>query len=196
VDTFSYLSGMTAILLGLGLFQLFAGIGNLLQVRQRVQPYWLHSLWVLIIILSQVNVWWSFWALRESVTWTYGLFLYLLLGPARLVIVSHLLMPSELYGAGLAEKFDLQRHYYDTSHLFFGILAGVMTWALLLEPVLGVRPLLLRFRVLQALGLVLIGSCAISKNRVLHAITAVGVLGLLLIVIFLIRARAGSFGPQ
>src|SRR5882672_4735324 len=51
---------MIAILLGVGLFQIFAGIGHLLQVRHRVKPYWLHSLWVLILIMAHAHLWWSF----------------------------------------------------------------------------------------------------------------------------------------
>ncbi|HEU4403472.1 MAG TPA: hypothetical protein VFT43_15345 [Candidatus Polarisedimenticolia bacterium] len=31
----------------LGLTQLFAGIGNLVQIRRRVKRYWLHTLWFL-----------------------------------------------------------------------------------------------------------------------------------------------------
>jgi len=60
LDTFNYLSVMISIILGVGLTQLFAGIGNLLQVRHRVKQYWLHGLWVLILIVAHVHLWWSF----------------------------------------------------------------------------------------------------------------------------------------
>ena len=45
LEIFNYLNVMIAILLGVGLFQILAASAGLLQVRHRVQPYWLHNLW-------------------------------------------------------------------------------------------------------------------------------------------------------
>jgi len=70
VDGFNYLSVMVSIVVGLGLTQLFAGIGNLVQVRRRVKLYPLHSLWVLLVIVLHLHMWWSFWALRAVAEWT------------------------------------------------------------------------------------------------------------------------------
>jgi len=139
LEIFNYLNVMIAILLGVGLFQIFGGIGRLLQIRHRVKPYWLHSLWVLILIMAHAHLWWSFWGLRDAVRWNYVEFLYLLIGPAGLVIISQVIIPGELYGELHDQKFDLRRHYYDISHLFFSIFSAVMSWAIFLEPVLGVR---------------------------------------------------------
>src|SRR6058998_2632434 len=119
MDAFGYLSVMVSIVLGLGLTQLFAGIGNLVQIRRRVKLYWLHSLWVLLLIVLHVHMWWSFWALRVVADWNYATFVYVLIGPAALVIASHIIIPELLEG-----RIDVQRHYFDTSPLFFGILAG------------------------------------------------------------------------
>ena len=193
MDTFNYLSVMISIILGVGLTQLFAGIGNLLQVRHRVKQYWLHSLWVLILIVSHLHLWWSFWALRESVAWTYPLFMYVLIGPAGLVIAGHIIIPGEFYEEVAEGRFDLRHHYYNTSRLFFGIFAGIVAWAMLLEPVLGVRSLFVGFRVWQALGLAMVSLCAVSKSRLLHTIAVLVTIGLLAGVMFLVRFRAGAF---
>ena len=48
---------MVSMLLGKGLTQLFAGIGNLVQIRRRVKLYWLHTLWVLVVIVFHLHVW-------------------------------------------------------------------------------------------------------------------------------------------
>ena len=189
MEIFNYLNVMIAILLGVGLFQIFGGIGRLLQVRHRVKPYWLHSLWVLILIMAHAHLWWSFWGLRDAVRWNYGEFLYLLIGPAGLVIISQVIIPGELYGELHDQKFDLRRHYYDISHLFFSIFAAVMSWAIFLEPVLGVRSLFVEFRILQALALVAIGACAASKRPIVHTIGVSVVSALLAVVVFLIRFR-------
>jgi len=184
---------MISIILGVGLTQLFAGIGNPLQVRHRVKQYWLHGLWVLILIVAHVHLWWSFWALRESVAWTYPLFMYVLIGPAGLVIAGHLIILGEFDEEVAEGRFDLRHHYYNTSRLFFGIFAGIVAWAMLLEPVLGVRSLFVGFRVWQALGLAMVSLCAVSKSRLLHTIAVLVTIGLLAGVMFLVRFRAGAF---
>ena len=81
MDAFNYLWVMVSIVLGLGLTQLFAGIGNLVQIRRRVKLYWLHSLWVLLLVGLHLHMWWSFWALRGIADWSYGAFVYILFGP-------------------------------------------------------------------------------------------------------------------
>jgi hypothetical protein len=193
LDTFNYLSVMISIILGVGLTQLFAGIGNLLQLRHRVNQYWLHVLWALILIVSHMHLWWSLWAMRESVLWTYPLFLYVLIGPAGLVIAGHIIIPGEFYEEIAQGNFDLKYHYYETSRLFFGIFAGVLVWAMFLEPVLGVRSLFVEFRMFQAFGLAVVSSCAVSKNRILHTIAALVTVVLLAVIVFFVRFRAGAF---
>jgi uncharacterized membrane protein (DUF485 family) len=193
MDTFNYLAVMISIILGVGITQLFAGIGNLLQVRRRVNQYWLYNLWVFILIVAHVNLWWSIWALRESVTWTYPLYVFMLFGPAGLVISGHIIIPGEFYEEAADGKFDLRKHYYDASRMFFGIFAGVVIWAMMLEPVMGVRKFFVEFRLYQTLGLALVCSCAVSKNRILHTISALLTIVLLVGVIFLTRFRAGLF---
>jgi hypothetical protein len=75
MDTFNNLSVMVSIILGVGLSQIFGGIGNLLPIRHRVKQYRVYKLWVLIPIVAHVHLWWSFWALRDSVEWNYAIFL-------------------------------------------------------------------------------------------------------------------------
>src|SRR2546426_10627442 len=106
MDAFNYLSVMVSIVLGLGLTQLFAGIGNLVQIRHRVKLYWLHSLWVLLLIVLHLHMWWSFWELRGVAEWTYAKFVYV-------VIASHIIIP-EL----IDSRIDIERHYFDTRPIF------------------------------------------------------------------------------
>jgi hypothetical protein len=172
----------------LGLTQLFAGIGNLVQVRRRVKLYWLHSVWVLLLIVLHLHMWWSFWALRGVAEWTYAIFVYVIFGPGALVIASHITIPELLDG-----RIDVERHYFDTSPLFFGILTAAALWAMFLEPIMGLRSFLVPFRLLQAVGVVTLGCCSASKNRRLHA-AAIAVIVLILATgITLDRFSLGQF---
>lgn len=129
MDAFNYLSVMVSIVLGLGLTQLFAGIGNLVQIRRRVKLYWLHTFWVLLLIGLHLHMWWSLWALR----------------------------------------------------------------AMVLEPIMGLRPFFVPFRILQAVGVVTFGSCSASKNRRLHAVATALIILLLVTGITLDRFSLGQF---
>jgi len=187
MEGFSYLSVMVSMVLGLGLSQLFGGIGNLVQVRRRVKLYWLHSLWVLLLIVLHLHLWWSFWNIRGVVVWTYATFVYVLIGPAALVIASHIIIPELLEG-----RIVVERHFFDTSPLFFGILTAGAAWFMFLEPIMGVRSFFVPIRFLQASGVVAFGCCAASKNRRVHAVAIVVIVVALMTGITLARFSLGQ----
>lgn len=187
MEAFSYLSVMASVVVGLGLTQLLAGIGNFVQIRRRVRFYWLHTVWVLLLIVLHLHMWWSFWVLREVAEWTYGTFVFVLIGPATLVIASHIIIPEVIDGT-----IDVERHYYDTRTLFFGMLVATGVWAMFLEPVTGVRTFVVPFRILQALGTLTLAACAISGNKRFHAAATALLAVLLTIAITLTRFRLGQ----
>jgi hypothetical protein len=187
VEAFNYLTVMVSIVVGLGLTQLLAGIGNFVQIRRRVRFYWLHTAWVLLLIVLHLHMWWSFWVLREVTDWTYGTFAYVLIGPALLVIASHVIIP-ELIG----ERIDVERHYYDTHTIFFGMIAATGVWAMFLEPVTGVRTFVVPFRILQAFGTAMLVALSISKHKRFHAVATVLVAVMITVAITLTRFRLGQ----
>ena len=119
--------------------------------------------------------------------WNYLSFLYVLIGPAALVIASHITIP-ELIG----ERIVAERHYYDTSPLFFGILTIGAAWFMCLEPILGVRSFFVPIRVLQAASVVAFGCCSVSKDKRLHATAIVVIVALLATGITLARFSLGQ----
>lgn len=187
MEAFNYLTVMASVVVGLGLTQLLAGIGNFVQIRRRVRFYWLHTGWVLLLIVLHLHMWWSFWVLREVSDWNYGTFAYVLIGPGLLVIASHLVIPEMLDG-----RIDVERHYYDTHAVFFGLLAATGVWAMFLEPVTGVRTFVVPFRILQAFGTATLVALAISGNKRFHAMATVLLAVLITVAITLTRFRLGQ----
>ena len=149
--------------------------------------YWLHSLWVLLVIVLHLHMWWSFWALRGVADWNYASFVYVLIGPAALVIASHIIIPDLLEG-----RIDVERHYFDTSRVFFGILTATAVWAMFLEPIMGLRSFFVPFRFMQVAGIVAFGSCSASKNKRLHAAAIVLIVLLLVTGITFTRFQLGQ----
>jgi|SRR4249919_479444 len=187
MDAFNYLTVMVSIVVGLGLTQLLAGIGNFVQIRRRVRFYWLHTCWVVLLIALHLHMWWSLWVLRQVTDWTYGTFAYVLIGPAMLVIASHIVIPELVDG-----RIDVERHYYDTRTIFFGLLAATGIWAMFLEPVTGVRTFVVPFRILQAIGVSTLVACAITRNKRFHGVATLLVAVLIAVAITLTRYRLGQ----
>lgn len=187
MDAFNFLSVMVSVVVGLGLTQLLAGIGNFVQVRRRVDFYWLHTAWMVLLIFLHLQVWWSFWATRVVADWNYAMFVYVLVGPGALVVASHILVPELLEG-----RIDVRRHYFDTAPVFFGILTVAAVWAIFIEPITGVRRLLIPLRIVQVLGAGIFIACALSRNRRLHEAAFFLVSVLLLFAVVLTRFRLGQ----
>jgi hypothetical protein len=187
VEAFNYLTVMVSVVVGLGLTQLLAGIGNFVQIRRRVGFYWLHTAWIVLLIVLHLHMWWSFWVLRLVPDWTYGTFAYVLIGPALLVIASHVIIPELLDG-----RIDVERHYYDTRGVFFGLLTATGVWALFLEPVTGVRTFMVPFRVVQIAGTTTLVALAISGSRRVHAVCTVLVTVMITVAIVFTRFRLGQ----
>jgi hypothetical protein len=193
LETFRYLAVMVSMILGFGVTRLLGGIGNLLQVRSHVRSYWLHSVWIVMLILFHVDMWWWLWAVRRAENWTSATFLYVLLGPASLVIASQILMPGGFYGEAHKGEFDLRDHYFDSSRLFFGILAAATLWTMCLEPVLGVQGAPQNLRLVQGFELAALLTCAFSRERAVHVIATTVTLGAMAYMMFVVRLRVGSF---
>ena len=95
MDPFSYLVVLTSIILGLGVTRLVGGLGHLMQRRRRKPPYWVHTLWMLNLLMAMAIVWWMSYRWRWNEHWTFLLFMWLLLLPTILYLISSLVFPDQ-----------------------------------------------------------------------------------------------------
>lgn len=122
MDPFSYLSVLISIVLALGMTQVLAGVGEMLQARTRSRIYWVHALWVFNLFLFLVIAWWIFYRWRYMSEWTYYLFLFVLIAPTILYLASLVLFPPAYPRSD--ESRDYKAHYYANRRSFF-ILFGL-----------------------------------------------------------------------
>jgi hypothetical protein len=120
MDPFSYLSFLTSIVLALGITRILSGIGQLLQARDRIVPYWPHLVWTLNVFLYLVLNWWILFRWRLESQWNFFLFLFVLLSPTLGFLLSVLLFPDSL-----KQDLDLKKHFY-ANHRSFFILAALL----------------------------------------------------------------------
>jgi hypothetical protein len=114
MDAFSYVSGLTTVVLALGIARLLIGVGKLMERRSQVQLYWVHLMWVANIFLFLSMQWWILFLWQSWTTWNFFLFVFLLASPT----VAFLLCVM-LFHDPLSEHADFKQHFFGNRRWFF-----------------------------------------------------------------------------
>jgi hypothetical protein len=93
MSVFEFILIPASIIAGLGITELLSGVVRML--RGDLKAGALHSLWVLLVFLLQVQWLWSQWSNSERGEWAFPEFALLLLEPIGLYLVAALLFPAE-----------------------------------------------------------------------------------------------------
>lgn len=165
---FEYFSAMIAVILALGVTHILGYIGLVARNPRLVTMYWVHTAWVVLVLLSHFAAWWNIWGLRDSLQFNLHAFLYMLVGPTALYLAARVIVPP----LQVSGRLDLESHYYSTHRMFFAILGVFLVWPVLLHLALSGAVSLTRFGEHLAL-LIPIAACAISANRRLHMLVVV-----------------------
>src|SRR6478735_9021974 len=115
MDPFSYICVLTSIVAGLALTRLVSGFGQLLQTRGRTPTYWVHTVWMVNVLLTMIIAWWVQYRWRNVTHWTLLLFLWLLVAPLILYLVAALLFPT----SDDVVVTNWRQHYYANSRKIF-----------------------------------------------------------------------------
>jgi hypothetical protein len=119
VTQFEYLSVLVSIIIGLGLSHLLTGAARLIQMRRRVRPYLPTYVWIVVLLLMQVQIWWAAYGERAETRWSFlGFFSFLLL-PILGALVSYILIPDL---EGEHTELDLRASYHENRGWFHGLL--------------------------------------------------------------------------
>lgn len=118
MTTFSYLSYLTSIVLALSVTRLLTGFGKILQARGQLRLYWVQLFWGLDLFLYIALIWWILFRWANVTQWNFFLFLFLLLSPIVLFLMSVLLFPDPL-----EPDTDLKKFFYANQRWFFGLAA-------------------------------------------------------------------------
>jgi hypothetical protein len=118
LDSFTYLSVLLSLVLGLGITNLLTGLALLVRQRRRVALYWPVPVWIITLFLIHVQTWWAMFGLRTIVHWGFGAFLIILLQPVALFVMTALITP-DLSGPA---PVDLRAAYFRENRWFFSAL--------------------------------------------------------------------------
>lgn len=118
MKAFQFILSLYSIVAGLGITVLVRGVGQMIEARDRVRPYWIHSCWLVFLFVINVASWLSMWDARDHPTWTVLEALLLLLVPMFLYIVSYLAVPDPDKGG----QCDMRGYYFTHSKWMQGML--------------------------------------------------------------------------
>jgi hypothetical protein len=175
---FEFLLALYLIVAGLGLTLLVRSVGQIIEARERIQLYWIHTSWIALIFIVHITNWFAFWGFREVESWTVARFVLVISIPTILYLVSHISVP-EVYGDD--RFYDMREYYFARFRTIFRLLAAIMLLNILCEWVLlgGVQLSILNAVRLIAFAVLTLGLLSASPR--LHAIV---VLVLISLVVF------------
>ncbi len=131
---FDYVSVVLSVIIGLGLTHLLTGFVELVQARDRVRFYWLHTTWAALLFVGIVYLWWSIWGPRALPVWNFGSFLVLLLEAVLLFVF---VAAAFLVPRPTDPPLDLRAHYYQSRRGVFGAYAAFVVLLMIHNGLLG-----------------------------------------------------------
>ena len=176
MSTFEFLMALYAIVAGLGVSLLVRSIGQIIEARDRVRLYWVHSCWIALIFVAHVVSWFALWRFLDHGPWTVMQSLLLLAVPILLYLISHLAVP-ELEDGRI---HDLREYYYRHGQWMQGLLlAGLLSGSAAQIFIEGRADLSGGGMVRIAMALVLLPGIA-SRRPLVHSVQAVLLIGVML----------------
>ncbi len=122
MSIFEFLLALYAIVAGLGVSLLVRSVGQIIEGRDRVRLYWVHTCWIALIFVGHVVSWFALWRYADHAPWTVLQALLLLCVPILLYLISHLAVP-ELDDDQL---HDMREYYYRHARWTQGLLLAVL----------------------------------------------------------------------
>jgi len=187
VSIFEFLLALYAIVAGLGVSLLVRSVGQVIEARDRVRLYWVHTCWIALIFVGHVVSWFALWRYADHAPWTVLQALLLLCVPILLYLISHLAVP-EIEDDRL---HDMREYYYRHARWTQGLLLAVLVTGAVAHLVIEGRLDLSGARgVRAAMALILIPGIVSLDPRV-HASQA---MLLALVIVFAISYVAQPIG--
>ena len=166
MSLFEFLMILLSIIVGLGLAELFSGIGQILKNDRANEFSWIHSALVAAIFLALLQTFWESWSLRTIEVWTFPAMLLMLASPVLLLTIAHILFPSESRHENLGE------YYFENPVLPWRLATATVIVGTLFRPIAFGMPLFVVDN-FSALPLLLICiTLATTKNRKVHYVLA------------------------
>lgn len=121
MTAFEHISVLISIVIGFAITTLLAGAVRLVHRRDVVIWYWPSVVWMVTLLLIDIQVWWSRFGWRGVAHWSFATFVAMLLVPIGAYVLSALIVaePAEM-------PIDLRKEYYVRRPVFFGVIVATL----------------------------------------------------------------------
>ena len=167
MSPFEFITVFVSLIVGFALSHILRAVSDLYEIRERVKPYWLNSLWVVTVIMWSIFTWWGLWMLSvDRIDWTYAQYWFLVMNVSSIYFFTTLVLPKATDGGTI----DLENHYYSVHKAFFSIVAfslfssAVVNHSLFGEPLIGPMTIMPSIVGCAAIGAALTESQAYHKG--------------------------------
>lgn len=177
MSTFEFVLALYTIIAGLGISLLVRSVGQMIEARDRVRLYWVHSAWLLIIFVVYVASWLSLWRFRNHAPWTMLQCLLLLCIPIMLYLASHLAVPELEDG----RVHDMREYYYAQCRWMQGLMVATIVVSVAVQLVIEGRPDWTQAGIIRAGGGLILAAGLVSSRPMVHAAQVFLLLALMLL---------------
>lgn len=132
MDSFTYISVLLSIVLGLAITRVLLAFRDLILTRAKVKLYIPTLIWSGIALLIPIQAWWADFAMRKHPNWTFLALLVIMLQATSIYMVAALVLP-DISGQSFV---DLREHFFAHRSWFFGALLAAVVLSLLKDPAL------------------------------------------------------------
>ena len=163
-----------SIIVGLGVAEILNGLARQIRNRQSISGYWLHTCGVALIFLALLQNWWELWDLRVMPDWAFYSLALMLIAPASLYLIAHLIFPEPI------ENSNFKEYYYGGMRRVWWLAIVTTLSSTLFRPLAFGSELLTMDNLVSVFMLTGFFALATLKNKVLHEILVPAFLLLLL----------------
>lgn len=179
MSEFEYASVVVSIVLALGIAEILRFLADSLREPGARRLYWVHLLWILLLLELHMEFWWRMWAFKDRLTVGPEL-AAVLIGPALLFMASRTLLP------GPRDTTDMHALYYGHKNGFFAMMIATSIWSMVTSPwsvPTDQRGVLYASLVLTGVVVAVFAACIVTSNRRVHAGVVLAIFALELIEI-------------
>jgi hypothetical protein len=167
---FDYAMILASVVIGLAVTHLMQGLAGLVQRHNRERIWWVHLVWVAAMLLVAVSWWWWEYYLHSE-TWTFEVYLFVLLYAFCIYLACALLFPRETDSFVAYDEYFMEQRGW-----FFGLQIALNVIDVIDSALKGtahLKALGTEYWVAIAMTTLAAIVCIVSANKRVQAIVAV-----------------------
>lgn len=168
MSQFEFVLIFVSIVVAFAVSDILASWGEQIRLRRKVNHFYLHTAWSVLLLFVMMQVWWSLWSLSDQTSWTFPGYLALSLPFLTLALMAYILTPN------MDESHcDVRQHYFEICRWFFSLAAFyLVSWAFYTHGVEG-NSLATPGSGYRFAGIALMSALAVWSDERFHSLAAV-----------------------